>query len=394
MPAPQLQGSRAARPRALALPVGSVVLANARDLGAWYKARVLRADEVDGGAVLYTVQYETHRIQGTWDECAGQFDIETGVPESHVCALAASCSAEEAPASTVAAGEEKTHDIDLIVDCSGSMESLLASTVSGVNEFLAQQKAGESCRVGLHTFSDEVRCVWEGQPLRERPRVNGEDLATGGMTALLDAIGCTLSGKQHERPRLVCVVTDGHENSSRTWTHAAVKALIAKLEARGWDFLFLGANMDAVSAGGSLGFAASKCATWSPDAAGVQGAFGAAACSANRSRSVGKAYSGFSAAERAACFSGPPAGAGRFGAGGGCTPVPAACGRGGFSRLASLGSLSSARPATGGVSGFGKPAASGFGKPGGFGKPRGGFGKPATGGFGARPTAGGFGKPS
>ena len=107
MPAPQLQGSRAARPRALALPVGSVVLANARDLGAWYKARVLRADEVDGGAVLYTVQYETHRIDGPG--CAGQYDTEAGIPESHVRAPAASCSAEEAasgvaapPAATVA----------------------------------------------------------------------------------------------------------------------------------------------------------------------------------------------------------------------------------------------------------------------------------------------------
>ena len=78
-------------PLALAapLPVGSVVLANSRDRGAWYKGRVLRADTVDGDEVLYTVQYEAHRILRSSPHHPGALDdTESGIPESHVCAVA------------------------------------------------------------------------------------------------------------------------------------------------------------------------------------------------------------------------------------------------------------------------------------------------------------------
>jgi hypothetical protein len=104
------------------------------------------------------------------------------------------------------------------------------------------------------------------------------------MTALYDSVGRLITEvgaelaatPEHERPGSVVIVvlTDGHENSSREWTHDAVSAAIRRQERDySWDFLFLGANMDAVAIGQQLGFAPDHSLTYAATGAGVSAAF-------------------------------------------------------------------------------------------------------------------------
>ena len=95
-------------------------------------------------------------------------------------------------------------------------------------------------------------------------------------------------------------VTDGHENSSREWTHESITDLIERHKEHGWTFIFLAANQDAIQTGAAFGFAAGSCATFDTSSAGVGGAFRSAAsllCRAVCEREIS-----FTAAERAACF--------------------------------------------------------------------------------------------
>ena len=134
------------------------------------------------------------------------------------------------------------------------------------------------------------------------------------MTALLDAIGRFITEvgaglavmPEEERPGevTVLVLTDGHENASAEWTVDAVRKLIAQQEAvYGWDFVFLGANMDAVEVGTDLGFAPGKSLTYDADGAAVGGAWDAMANYNARKRMRGSAPAAsivFDDAERSA----------------------------------------------------------------------------------------------
>ena len=124
------------------------------------------------------------------------------------------------------------------------------------------------------------------------------DLQPRGMTALLDAIGRFVTEvgaalaalPENERPAdvTVLVMTDGHENASTEWSKDAVKQLISQQETvYGWDFVFLGANMDAVDVGSDLGFSAGKSLTYDADGDGVLGAWDAVSSYSARKRSRG-----------------------------------------------------------------------------------------------------------
>lgn len=164
-----------------------------------------------------------------------------------------------------------TH-IAFLLDRSGSMQSIKDDTEGGFNAFIAEQRqqAGE-CRVTLAQFDNEYEEVYRDLPLAEVPPLR---LAPRGSTALLDSIGrlVTTTGErlaalpEPERPGIVIVgiMTDGHENASREWTHSAVKALIEQqTTAYNWQFLYLGADQNAIEVGSSLGVAAGHSMTYS-----------------------------------------------------------------------------------------------------------------------------------
>lgn len=201
--------------------------------------------------------------------------------------------------------------IAVLLDRSGSMESIKSDTEGGFNAFIEGQRNGAlDVRVTLAQFDTEYEVVYANTPLNDVPPLR---LQPRGMTALYDAVGRLITDvgaelaalREDERPGRVTVVvlTDGHENSSVEWTHEAVSAAIRRQEQDySWDFVFLGANMDAVAIGQKLGFAPDRSMTYSADADGVGSAWAATTAYVARRNAAPDAMpvAGFSDEERAA----------------------------------------------------------------------------------------------
>jgi Mg-chelatase subunit ChlD len=150
----------------------------------------------------------------------------------------------------------------LIIDRSGSMSGIRDDMVGGLQTLLAQQASEPGMlTVDVLTFDD----VLEVTHTMADPASVVIELDPRGSTALFDAIGFGVQGfgkllgdlPEHARPGTVqvVVVTDGHENASREFTADTVRKLVTQQKEKyGWDFVFLGANQDAVLTGGRLGF--------------------------------------------------------------------------------------------------------------------------------------------
>jgi Mg-chelatase subunit ChlD len=151
----------------------------------------------------------------------------------------------------------------IILDESGSMESIKAQAVSGVNETVqtvlaAQRKHPEQTHyVTLVTFnSTAVKILYENAPVEQVARLADSDYIPDCCTPLYDAMGSTLTRLARHAGEddtvLVTIITDGLENSSREYTHASVKALVDRLTRQGWVFAYIGANQDALEVARSL----------------------------------------------------------------------------------------------------------------------------------------------
>lgn len=155
--------------------------------------------------------------------------------------------------------------IAIVLDRSGSMQSVKTDTEGGLKAFLAEQAdAPGDTTVSLYQFDTEYEPVYENKALADVPDFT---LAPRGGTALLDAVGRTITAvgaqlaaePEGERPAEVVVVilTDGEENSSREFTGTTVKKMInEQQDVYGWKFVFLGADQDAFAAAGGMGIRA------------------------------------------------------------------------------------------------------------------------------------------
>ncbi len=188
--------------------------------------------------------------------------------------------------------------IAALLDRSGSMACIASDMRGGFDSYIATERgqAGTTL-VTLAQFDDRYDTVYADRPVDAVPPLR---LEPRGMTALLDAIGRFVTEigaglaalPEGERPGevTVLVMTDGHENASTEWTGEAVRALISQQESiYGWDFVFLGANMDAVEVGTNLGFAPGKSITYDADADAVGGAWSAVSAYSTRKRARGNA---------------------------------------------------------------------------------------------------------
>lgn len=194
-----------------------------------------------------------------------------------------------------------------LIDRSGSMYSIKTDTEGGYNQFIQDQLAldGE-LRVTLSEFDQDYRNVYTNLPGES---VEPYVLRTGGTTALLDGMGKLITDTgillaamtEDERPGKVIVVilTDGMENASREWTKPAIVDLVTQqTEQYGWEFIFLGANIDAVSVAVDLGMNAGGAMTYGANSKGVSATFDALSTYTTATRS-GLAAN-FSDAERTA----------------------------------------------------------------------------------------------
>ena len=172
-------------------------------------------------------------------------------------------------------------ELVFILDKSGSMHGLEADTIGGFNSLIEKQKKEDGkALVTTILFNDKKDIVHDRVDLAEISALTDKEYVTGGCTALLDAVGDAVSHikKIHKyiRPEdvpaktLFIITTDGMENSSRSYTYGKVKKLIEKQkEKHGWEFIFLGANIDAAEAAANIGISRDRAAKYISDPEGT-----------------------------------------------------------------------------------------------------------------------------
>ena len=171
-------------------------------------------------------------------------------------------------------------EIVFILDRSGSMGGLETDTIGGFNAMLERQKKAQGeALLSTLLFSNETEVLHDRADIRQVEPLSLQDYRVGGSTALLDAIGGAIRhiGELHRRASedgrpahtLFVITTDGQENASRRYGYAELKRLIERQKERyGWEFLFLGANMDAVAAS-RFGIDADRAVRFHCDSAGI-----------------------------------------------------------------------------------------------------------------------------
>lgn len=173
-------------------------------------------------------------------------------------------------------------ELVFILDRSGSMSGLESDTIGGFNSMIKKQKK-EGVLVTTVLFDTEFETIHRRVPIETINKMTEKEYYTRGCTALLDAMGTTINDiKKKQRRQKVCerpektilvIITDGYENSSRIYDYDDIKELVEKQKNLGWEFLFLGANIDAFDEGRRLGISKKRCCTIAEDREGTRLAY-------------------------------------------------------------------------------------------------------------------------
>lgn len=175
----------------------------------------------------------------------------------------------------------KPKDVELvfILDRSGSMGGLESDTIGGYNSMLSKQKKEKTGKVSVTTvlFDDQYELLYNQVPIEKVSPMTEEEYYVRGSTALLDAIGKTVmqvkanqDKKEIKDKVLFVIITDGMENASREYRVEQVKKLIEeRKEKDNWEFLFLGANIDAIGAAQNIGIDSSRAVRFKSDKKGT-----------------------------------------------------------------------------------------------------------------------------
>lgn len=169
-----------------------------------------------------------------------------------------------------------------IIDRSGSMSGLEEDTIGGFNAMIAKQKKIEAA--GLVTtilFDNKYEVLHNREPLNEVLDINTKDYYVRGTTALLDAIGITVSNTAKIQNTLkpeykasniiIVIITDGMENASSEYSYNSIKTMIeSKKKNNNWEFVFLGANIDALGIASKFGIHESRAANYHADEEGTK----------------------------------------------------------------------------------------------------------------------------
>ncbi len=172
-------------------------------------------------------------------------------------------------------------ELVFILDRSGSMGGLESDTIGGFNGMLQKQKKEEGeANVTTVLFDDQIDMIHDRFPIGAVKPLTDEDYFVRGCTALLDAVGSTVKKMENIQKRLpeelkaekviFVITTDGQENASQEYSANMVKKMIERNQERGWQFLFLGANIDAVAEAEKIGIRRTHAASYKNDAKGVE----------------------------------------------------------------------------------------------------------------------------
>ena len=187
-------------------------------------------------------------------------------------------------------------ELVFILDRSGSMGGLEADTIGGFNTMLAKQKKEDGeANVTTVLFDDQVEIIHDRFPIGAVKPLTEDDYFVRGSTALLDAVGSTVKKIENAQKRLpeelqaesviFVITTDGQENSSREYTVKMVRKMIEAHREQGWQFIFMGANMDAVSEAEKLGIGRNRSVSYRNDPKGIALNYKAAGCVLSEIRS-------------------------------------------------------------------------------------------------------------
>jgi hypothetical protein len=219
--------------------------------------------------------------------------------------------------------KNSTH-IAMVLDRSGSMETIATDTVGGLNRFIKEQQAvpGDCTLIITHFDTNAIDTLRAIAPIKDIALINAAEFQPRGGTPLWDAIGKTIattgdylkSLPDAQRPDKIIfvVMTDGLENSSRDYTHPQVRDMIQhQTDVYKWQFVFLGANINSYAVGGAIGVAAVNTMNYASNSAGVQAAYASTSANTRSFRTGQSVCMSFSDEDREAQ---EKAGADQFGA--------------------------------------------------------------------------------
>ncbi|MBR5948044.1 MAG: hypothetical protein IKZ82_05280 [Clostridia bacterium] len=195
-------------------------------------------------------------------------------------------------------------EIVFILDRSGSMSGLEADTIGGFNSMIAKQSKEEGEAIVSTVLFDGVSEVLHDRvPLDKIEKMTEKDYFVRGCTALLDAIGGAVHhisnvhkyAREEDVPEhtMFIITTDGMENASREYSSDKVKKLIEEKKEKGWEFIFLGANIDAIETAKHFGIAEDRAVNYCCDSAGTALNFSVmseAISTVRKSKSLGRAW--------------------------------------------------------------------------------------------------------
>ena len=172
-------------------------------------------------------------------------------------------------------------ELVMILDRSGSMGGLESDTIGGYNSMLKKQREEDGeVLVSTVLFDDRSEVLYDRVPLERMPQMTEKEYYVRGCTALLDAVGGAIRhignvhkyAREEDRPEktIFVITTDGLENASREYSYGRVKKMVEQQKEKyGWEFLFLGANIDAIETAGRFGISADRAANYNSDREGT-----------------------------------------------------------------------------------------------------------------------------
>ena len=194
-------------------------------------------------------------------------------------------------------------ELVMILDRSGSMSGLESDTIGGFNGMIAKQKQEEGegeALVSVLLFDDKAEVLYDRVPIDRVEEMTAKQYYVRGCTALLDALGGAIHhistvhkyARSEDVPEktIFMIITDGMENASRAYTYEKVRRMIERRKEKyHWEFLFIGANIDAIGEAARFGIDASRAANYVHDGEGTKRNYDALSAAVSGARRAGSA---------------------------------------------------------------------------------------------------------
>ena len=183
-------------------------------------------------------------------------------------------------------------EIIAILDRSGSMEHLVGDTIGGFNKFLKEQKKQPGdANLTVVLFDNQYEVLHEKIAIADVPELTEKEYFARGSTALLDAVGKTISEfkPKTKNTRVIClIITDGYENASIEYKKPDIKKLVeSKMATGNWEFMFIGANIDSFAEAAAYGIGAATTSNYSATAKGTASVYNSVTSAVNTYRQSG-----------------------------------------------------------------------------------------------------------